>query len=39
MEENEKSKLNPTAPRFGPREGGTPAGRNSGKDNTQDLNH
>jgi hypothetical protein len=37
MGENETSRLNPTAPRFDPRERGTPAGRNTGRDNTQGL--
>jgi hypothetical protein len=39
IEENDKSRLNPTAPRFDTRERGTPAGRNTGRGNTQDLNN
>jgi hypothetical protein len=37
--ENETSKLNPTAPRFNPQDERTPARRNTGRDNTQDLNN
>jgi hypothetical protein len=37
--ENETSMLNPTAPRFNPRDERTPARINTDRDNTQDLNH